>query len=480
MVVRYTDDRVRSVGQEGKRLSAQIQVMLSDSILFQRTLAGEQAFSDPFLVEGTEELAMVVSIPILSDTGQALGALFLQVNMEKIQGMTEIADQEAPGTIFVVDSDGRLMGHTERDRVLRREDMTDLDIVNDFLTSKVASLTQSYENKDGELVRGSYASVGNSNWGVVSERSQVKAFSSINEIIEHSDFTINRLTLATIIGVISTAILATAIGAFLAFRISSPIHAMREGVIAIADKDYSQRFLVRGPTDIQRLASTLNDMSEAIEKYTRDLEKQARDLEKQAKDMHSLFKGSVQSLAATIDAKDPYTKGHSSRVTLISTTIGSDLNLNKQQMEELEIAALMHDIGKIGIDDAVLKKPGLVTDEERTILQEHPSLGASIMEPIPLLKNMIPGMLHHHERWDGTGYPMGLKKDNISLYGRIIAVADTFDAMTSDRPYQKALPYEVARDMIVSWKGTRYDPLIVDSFLKTFPVVCRNILEVGV
>jgi len=137
----------------------------------------------------------------------------------------------------------------------------------------------------------------------------------------------------------------------------------------------------------------------------------------------------------------------------------------------------MHDIGKLGIDDAILKKPGRVTPEELKTLQEHPRLGASIMKPIPQFAHMISGMLHHHERWDGSGYPEGLEREDISLYGRIIALADTFDAMTSDRPYQKTFTFNDARDMIIGWSGTRYDPTIVDAFEKEFRKICDTITK---
>ena len=470
VVIRDMNDKIRSVGREEGAIAEQIQVLLSDSVLFQRTLAGEVAFSDPFMLADSPHLAMVVTIPILSELGQPLGALYLQVSMDRIQDLTDSANRLNPGTIYVVDSEGRLMGHSDRKRVLQREDMTDLEIVKKYLIPRVTAGSIPYKDKEGRDVQGAYAPVGNMRWGVVTERLQSLAFISVNEMVNESRYTLRQIFLATILGVISTAILAIGMAALLAVRVTSPLREIASGAIEIAKGDFSQRFSVKGSTEIQQLATTLNYMSEAIERYVRDSENYAHN-------MRDLFKGSVESLTAAIDAKDPYTRGHSRRVTMISVCIAKEVGLDPDQLDELEIAALMHDVGKIGINDSILQKPSKVTNSELKILQTHPSLGASIMKPIPLLQNMIPGMLHHHERWDGSGYPYGLKRKEISLYGRIIAVADTFDAMTSNRPYQRAYTFEKARDMIKNWSGTKYDPVVVKAFLDVFDDLSSRFLK---
>ena len=194
--------------------------------------------------------------------------------------------------------------------------------------------------------------------------------------------------------------------------------------------------------------------------------------------MRKLFLGSVSSLVAAIDAKDPYTQGHSRRVQIISVAIGKQMKLNSEQLDELEISALMHDIGKLGVNESLLKKPGVLTSEERESLERHPVLGAEIVRHIPMFQNMLPGLLHHHERWDGSGYPLGLVGKNIPIYGRIVAVADTFDAMTSSRPYQETLTHEEARDLIIGWSGIRYDPLVVEAFAAVFSeisMICNTL-----
>jgi HD-GYP domain-containing protein (c-di-GMP phosphodiesterase class II) len=468
LVIRDLQDKVRSAGKEGKEFSAQLEGIVSDPMLFQVTLAGEMTFSEPFILGDSEELAMIITVPLLSNSGSPLGAMYMQVDLARVQTYTDMANRINPGTIYVVDSEGKLVGHVDRSRVLKREDMTDLDIITSYLMPRISTGSVPYKDKMGRDVQGACAIIGDLDWGVVAERNKSTAFSPISEMSAQARDTIGRMSWATLVGVFSAAILAIGMGTILAVRLTLPIRTMADGAIKIAQGNFSKRFNVKGAAEIQQLASTLNYMSQAIEQYTNDLATHVNNL-------RELFKGSVESLTAAIDAKDPYTRGHSRRVTSISLLLGKQLNLSEQELYELEISAMMHDIGKIGIDDAILKKPSVVTEGEREALKMHPTLGASIMKPIPLLKNMIPGMLHHHERWNGSGYPHGLKGLDIPRYGRIIAVADVFDAMTSDRPYQETYSYEETKKLILEGRGILYDPEVVEAFLSVFDQICKSI-----
>jgi putative nucleotidyltransferase with HDIG domain len=176
-----------------------------------------------------------------------------------------------------------------------------------------------------------------------------------------------------------------------------------------------------------------------------------------------LFLGSIRMLAAAIDEKDPYTRGHSGRVAKYSITIAQQLGLGASELEKLRISALLHDVGKIGVDDRVLKKPGALTNEEFELMKQHPTKGANIMRPVAQLKEMLPGIELHHEHVDGCGYPHGLKGAEIPLMARIIAVADTLDAMTTNRPYQSAMDLEFAINRIQSLANTKFDPNVVDA-----------------
>ena len=178
-----------------------------------------------------------------------------------------------------------------------------------------------------------------------------------------------------------------------------------------------------------------------------------------------LFLGSIESLAISLDAKDNYTEGHSERVTELSTAFSKFINV-PQIGEKIKIAASLHDIGKIGIKESILNKPGKLTDEEYGYIKKHPVISEQIVTPVIEDKDIRLCIRHHHERFDGKGYPDGLKKDKISLGARIIALSDSFDAMTSNRPYRKAFSKEETIRRIEENIGTQFDPELAKKFLK--------------
>ncbi len=178
-----------------------------------------------------------------------------------------------------------------------------------------------------------------------------------------------------------------------------------------------------------------------------------------------LFMHTTIALAAAIDAKDHYTHGHTSRVINYSLSIAEELKkqvkLDAQFMESLHIAALLHDIGKIGVPEMILNKVSPLTDEERAMIKQHPMIGVTIIEPIKELKDSLPGIKYHHERYDGTGYPEGLKGKNIPLIALIISVADSFDAISTDRPYRNGLTMPEAMQELIHCSGAQFDPDII-------------------
>ncbi len=187
------------------------------------------------------------------------------------------------------------------------------------------------------------------------------------------------------------------------------------------------------------------------------------------KDLKEIFISTVYTLAETIEMRDNYTGNHTKRVMEYSYAIGEALEMKKDAIEALRLSAILHDIGKIGVRDDVLLKPGKLTDEEFALMKKHPVFGEEILKKIKGLEHIIPGVKHHHERHDGRGYPDGLKEDEIELNAKIISVADTFDAMTSDRPYRKGLDPKIAIDELIRCSGTQFDGKIVDAFVKAFP-----------
>jgi HD-GYP domain-containing protein (c-di-GMP phosphodiesterase class II) len=184
------------------------------------------------------------------------------------------------------------------------------------------------------------------------------------------------------------------------------------------------------------------------------------------KHMQDTYLGTIQTLARAIDAKDPYTKGHSDRVTRYAVEIAREMKLSESMIRNIEYAALIHDIGKIGIQETILTKKGKLSETEFEILKMHPLIGESIITPVKFLNGIAPLILYHHESFDGKGYLEGLRGEGIPLGARIIGVADAFDAMTSDRPYRKALTKEEAIKELERESGKRFDPQVVRTFLR--------------
>jgi putative nucleotidyltransferase with HDIG domain len=199
-----------------------------------------------------------------------------------------------------------------------------------------------------------------------------------------------------------------------------------------------------------------------------DLERFVEDLKRAAEENKALFMGSIQMLAGAVDEKDPYTRGHSDRVTKYSLMIAREMGLDPGFLEILRVSAQLHDVGKIGIEDRILKKPGALTPEEFEIMKTHTTKGANILRPVPQLGEMLPGIELHHESLNGRGYPYGLKGDDIPLLPRLISVADTFDALTTNRPYQQAHDPSEALRIIQSLSGKRLDPKAVAALVAVY------------
>jgi putative nucleotidyltransferase with HDIG domain len=185
-------------------------------------------------------------------------------------------------------------------------------------------------------------------------------------------------------------------------------------------------------------------------------------------DANELFLDTIKALVATIDAKDPYTEGHSQRVSDFSAAMARELEMPTETIHHITIGGLLHDVGKIGVPDAILSKPARLTDDEYEQMKEHPSIGANIMGQVRMLNEEIPALEQHHERLDGNGYPNGLRDVDISLFGRIVAVADVFDAMTSDRPYRDAISVEDSLEYLKKESGSQVDGICVEALIQAY------------
>jgi putative nucleotidyltransferase with HDIG domain len=226
------------------------------------------------------------------------------------------------------------------------------------------------------------------------------------------------------------------------------------------------------PFDVDQLLSNIQSVLDK-RNLELDLKEKSQVLEgkviEQAKELQKLFIDAVESLVSALEAKDKYTAGHSRRVTKIAVDIGMELGMKGEDMENLRWAALLHDIGKIGIDSTVQNKPGILTPSEYNYILTHCTIGPGIVQPL-VNETITNAIRHHHDSYDGTGLKQSLKGEEIPLISRILAIADSFDAMTSDRPYRTAMPVDQACEEITRCAGTQFDPVVVKAFLKA-PIV---------
>lgn len=398
---------------------------------------------------------VIVTVPVLAGgrfvgmVGTAVDLGFLARNLNQLSHGGLIT--------YVVDREGRVVvGPESSTQFATGLDVSKLEIVKRFEESggkarfvATQEFTMTENSHDVEML-GTYSPVPSLNWAVVAQKPQEEAYRGVYEMQWNAN-------LLALLMVFTSAF----VGIFAARRITTPLAVLTDTSRAIAKGDFSQRVNLKSRTEIGELANTFNVMSE-------DLERFVEDLKRAAEENRQLFLNSIQMLAGAVDEKDPYTRGHSDRVTKFSVMIAKELGMATEEVEKIRIAAQLHDVGKIGIEDRILKKPGALTPEEYEIMKSHTVRGANILRSVEQLREMIPGIELHHESMDGKGYPYGLKGTEIPLSARIIAVADTFDAMTTNRPYQAAKEPEYAVKIINTLGRNRLDPKVVAALTRLF------------
>jgi putative nucleotidyltransferase with HDIG domain len=410
--------------------------------------------SDPLALAPDNRPAFVIAVPLKDLNDNFTGMLAAVVSLEPI--VRRLQDASVKGrTVFVIDHVGHIVAHPDTKNYVP---MTDAGADSAKLVEQVRALpqdlrstatirfTQKEKGHSVEMI-GTYSTFPEMNWAVIAQRSlkEARADAGVNEL--------NQQALAFVTVVVLAAIL---LGYFFAVGISTPIRGLAASTRAISRGEFHQRSAVRGASEISELAENFNKMAGDIEEYIERLKEAAEE-------NRELFIGSIRMLAAAIDEKDPYTRGHSGRVAKYSTLIAQELGLSAAELDTLRISALLHDVGKIGVEDRVLKKPGSLTAEEFALMKQHTIKGANIMRPVSQLKDMLPGIELHHEHMDGRGYPYGLQGPQIPLMARIIAVADTLDAMTTNRPYQSAMDLDHALSKIKALAGAKFDTVVVNA-----------------
>jgi HD-GYP domain-containing protein (c-di-GMP phosphodiesterase class II) len=403
----------------------------------------------------TARTVVLVSSPV-SYGGHFLGMVGAVVDLQFLIRRLQEVSASGGGLIpYVVDSQGRLVA-AGTPQYVTGQDMKSLEIVRNFVDegnkAQLAATKEfeAHESKKSVEMLGTYSPVTALDWAVVVQKPQYEAYSGV------ADMQRDARLLALL-----AVFLSIGVSIFAARKITNPLQILTQSGRALARGDFSQRVHLRSRTEIGELAETFNTMSQELEHFVEDLKRAAEE-------NRALFLGSIQMLAGAVDEKDPYTRGHSDRVTRYSLMIGKELKLATDFMETLQISAQLHDVGKIGIEDRILKKPGALTAEEFEVMKTHTTKGANILRPVIQLAEMLPGIELHHEALDGRGYPYGLTGDQIPLLARVIAVADTFDALTTNRPYQHAHTPEEALKIIQNLAGKRLDPETVAALMAVY------------
>ena len=388
----------------------------------------------------------IYAFPLRSADGDVWGSLTGVLDLEAL-ALRFDENARAGFIVSLFDANGLVLVSSHPR--LRGRDLSQSPLVRD-LQRRPVHLTSTYTHPVPSValdVLGAVSPVAGAGWGLLIERPTKEAYAPVRVAQQR-----------TLVVSAFAALVALALGFVLSRRLIVPLQSLTGVSSAIAEGNFAVRADVKGTDELARLASNFNHMSGSIEALVRRLKQALRQNQE-------LFLETIRTLAAAIDAKDPYTRGHSERVSSYSMAIARHLGLTQDEVFRVRTAAILHDVGKLGIRDGILNKPGGLTDEEYTVMRQHTAIGAQIMEPIRMLKDIIPGIRNHHEAWDGTGYPDRLAGDQVPLVARIIGVADTFDAMTTNRPYQEAKTLDFVLARMRAMSGNKFDPKVVDALL---------------
>jgi HD-GYP domain-containing protein (c-di-GMP phosphodiesterase class II) len=430
-----------------------IEQLLQEGVL--RGLQGGAMVSHPILSRSLQEPVMVLAEPVKSGD-RVLGVVLAVGSLGQLWNMTRDMGQGGLFDVYVVDGRGTLVAHSDPRQLDGDLDVSGVEIVRQFMASHGrtgATVPFTVQGEGGpRRMLGTYTGIPDTGWGVIVQVQEDKAYYSALRMRDQS------LGLVAIV-----AVLALVLGTLFAGEISRPIHELAVSARRMAEGDYSTRVSARSHNEVGTLAEAFNLMGEEIQKAIEQI-RQAAARNKE------LFLGSIRMLANAIDEKDPYTRGHSERVAFYAALIARHMGMPPDEVERVHLSGIIHDVGKIGIEDKILRKPAALTEDEYEIMKQHPRKGEKILEAVPLLKQMAGSGLMHHENVDGSGYPDGLKGTQIPLLGRIVSVADAFDAMTTDRPYSRAMTFEAALARLRFLAGKKFDQECVTAIEKAAAV----------
>ena len=418
---------------------------------FSRGLYKTRMTSPTLVSTSLDEPVIVLEEPIVAG-GKVQGVVLAVASLQPIRLMTAESGERGLLEVYLVDNRGRLIAHSDPEKPLQA-DMSSVEIVRLFGESgQLAGATVGFAipaEGGARQMLGTYRAVpDDSGWGVIVQVEEATAYYDAIQLRPQS-----------IVLVAIVTALAVVLGTLFAGQISRPVRRLADGARRLAGGDYDTRVDIRSENEMGVLADAFNQMGEEIQKAMRQIQRAAEENKE-------LFMGSIRMLANAIDEKDPYTRGHSERVAYYSACLAKHLGMEPEEVENVHLSGIIHDVGKIGIEDKILRKASALTDDEYELMKKHPTKGLHILAAVPLLKDKAGAGLMHHENVDGSGYPDGLAGEDIPLLGRIVSVADAFDAMTTDRPYSKAMTFEAAIARLKFLSGKKFDPECVEAFDK--------------
>ncbi len=413
-------------------------------------LGGGAGASEFYPSARRREMLITLVMPLPGASGRYLAT---EVSLKRVQELMERTRVGRRGIAYIVDDRGRLVAHPDRARVLRQDNVSSIPIVAELVPNidraavgHTLTVVTDFTDEGHDLL-GAYAPLGRLRWGLVVSEPREDAYGLARATWAHAGgWTALALALSLVVAF------------FFARDITRPVAQLGEGTRGLAAGAFGISVPVEGPPEIAELARTFNEASQKLDQYDADNRKLLLAVERGYLEV-------LRALVNAIEAKDPYTAGHSQRTAEFAVAIGTRLKLSADELKEIEVGGLLHDIGKIGIAENILRKPAQLDDAEMRIMRGHPAIGDGIVADIEMLRRIRSMVRNHHERYDGSGYPDGLKGDEIPLGARIIAVADTYDAITSDRCYQPGRPPLESVPILRRLAGVQLDAACVDALM---------------
>lgn len=408
----------------------------------------EVRYSDVYWSPSRNEPVISFVFP-MGEPAQGFGAA--ETSLREVAQVLGREKVGSTGFAYVVDAQGRLVAGAsalgaDRSGVDLSARPAVSHFVKTFTESPSAETFHVGAFGEGEArVVAAYAVLPHPGWAAVSEQPIELAYSQVNAMERRS-----------LLVLVAAVLLALGLAFAFSRGVTQPLKGLIAGALELAKGTFGAQVPVKGKNELGELAGTFNYMSQQLSAYDQETRRLYEGLEQGYLD-------TIVALANAIDSKDSYTRGHSQRVGEVSVEIGRELGLTERELKWLKYGGILHDVGKIGIIESILCKQSRLTDEEMSVMRGHPEIGDSIVAPITFLEPIRFAIRNHHERWDGSGYPDKLKGKDIPLIARIVNCADTFDACTSTRPYQKAMPLDKAMEVMEKLRGAQLDPDIVDA-----------------